>query len=126
MAATVFLDPEGSDAGAIGTQTRSPSFDIAAAPATGTETNTIRLPLLTVACWRMDDARFAFNSSFIMPTAQKEFALLRQVVEGNPGSPLSIFGHADPTGDDAYNKRLSGRRARAVFGALTRDTGIWE
>ena len=126
MATTVFLDPEGSEAGTIGTQTRSPTFDVAAAPATGTETNTIRLPLLTVACWRMDDARFAFNSSFIMPTARTEIALLRQVVKANPGSPLSIFGHADPTGDDAYNKRLSGRRARAVFAVLTRDTAIYE
>ena len=120
-----FLDPEGSEPARSERRPARP-LDIAAAPATGTETNTIRLPLLTVACWRMDDARFAFNSSFIMPTAQKELALLRQVVEANPGSPLSIFGHADPTGDDAYNKRLSGRRARAVFGALTRDTGIWE
>jgi hypothetical protein len=39
---------------------------------------------------------------------------------------LSIFGHADPTGQDPYNKDLSGRRAKAVYGLLIRDTALWE
>jgi hypothetical protein len=42
------------------------------------------------------------------------------------GALLSVFGHADPVGDDAYNKKLSGRRADAVYGMLTRDTVLWE
>jgi peptidoglycan hydrolase-like protein with peptidoglycan-binding domain len=44
----------------------------------------------------------------------------------HPGAPLSIFGHADPVGDDDYNKKLSGRRATAVYGMLTRNTDLWE
>ena len=40
--------------------------------------------------------------------------------------PLSIFGHADPVGNDDYNKQLSGRRATAIYGLLTRDTHLWE
>ena len=44
----------------------------------------------------------------------------------HPKAPISIFGHADPVGDDNYNKKLSGRRARAIYGLLTRDTGLWE
>jgi len=39
---------------------------------------------------------------------------------------MSIFGHADPTGDDPYNKALSGRRATAIYALLTRDTDKWE
>jgi hypothetical protein len=40
--------------------------------------------------------------------------------------PLSLFGHADPVGDDAYNKALSGRRARAIHALLIRDVDAWK
>jgi hypothetical protein len=40
--------------------------------------------------------------------------------------PLSVFGHADPTGDDEFNKILSGRRAQSVYGLLTRDVALLE
>src|SRR5207245_4657357 len=80
MATTVFLDPDHSDAGLSGPHSQPAVFRLAAAPATVGETNTIRLPLVTVACWRMDDARFQFNSSFVMPTAKPELALLDKVV----------------------------------------------
>jgi hypothetical protein len=39
---------------------------------------------------------------------------------------MSRFGHADPVGNDNYNKILSGRRAAAVYGMLTHDAAIWE
>ncbi|HEY3518954.1 MAG TPA: peptidoglycan-binding protein, partial [Gammaproteobacteria bacterium] len=39
---------------------------------------------------------------------------------------ISIFGHGDPVGDDDLNKRLSGRRAAAVYGLLTRTVEVWE
>ena len=37
-----------------------------------------------------------------------------------------MFGHADPVGVDTYNKELSGRRAQAVYGLLTRKTELWD
>src|SRR5262249_54417449 len=40
--------------------------------------------------------------------------------------PVSIFGHADPVGDDLFNKHLSGRRAQAMYGLLTRKTKLWD
>jgi peptidoglycan hydrolase-like protein with peptidoglycan-binding domain len=40
--------------------------------------------------------------------------------------PLSLFGHADPVGEDAYNKQLSGRRARAIYCLFTHDVNGWE
>jgi len=39
---------------------------------------------------------------------------------------MSIFGHADPVGNDDYNKSLSGRRAAAIYGMLTRRDEVWE
>jgi hypothetical protein len=96
------------------------------APATGDEKNQYKEPLVAIACWRMDDIRFEFDSSFVGPDAAEEFKLLAVLRKKHEKAPLSIFGHADPVGDDVYNKKLSGRRARAIYGLLTRDTGLWE
>lgn len=95
-------------------------------PATGSERVTIRERLVPVACWRMDDVRFGFASSFINPEAKEEFGLLQAVRKDNASALLSLFGQADPTGDDETNKVLSGRRAIAVFAALVRRADLWE
>lgn len=95
-------------------------------PATGDEFNTVIASIIPVACWRVDDLRFEFDSSFITPAAKAELAQLTALRKAHPESPLSVFGHADPIGDDVYNKTLSGRRATSIYGLLTRDTGLWE
>ncbi|MEM9456676.1 MAG: OmpA family protein [Myxococcota bacterium] len=86
----------------------------------------VRPLLRPIAGWRMDYSRFEFDSSFIQPWAREEIANLATLHEQHPQSPLSVFGHADPTGNDEYNKQLSGRRALAVYGMLVRDVEIWE
>lgn len=110
------------------------------APATGKEQNVLAKFLIPLGCWRVEDIRFAFDSSFVLPGVAAEIPLLAQLREkhtmrvpgGSPGSeilvppPLSLFGHADPVGNDDYNKQLSGRRAIAIYGLLTRDTALWE
>jgi hypothetical protein len=70
--------------------------------------------------------RFEFDSSFVRPEAAHETLLLHKLLQDHPGAPLSVFGHADPVGEDEYNKQLSGRRAAAIYGLLVRDVGIWE
>jgi hypothetical protein len=105
---------------------------ILAGPAAGNESNHVRSAMIPVACWRIGDVRFHFDSSFVVPEARSEFQVLSKLIvehQANPSSqppPLSIFGHTDPTGNDEYNKALSGRRAAAIYGALTRKTEIWE
>lgn len=101
-----------------------PAFHVA--PATEQEFNTIRSTLAPFACWRVEDFRFAFDSSFIEPGAREDFALLAELLAQHPGALCSIFGHADPVGSDDYNKTLSGRRARSVYAVLTRNTDFWE
>jgi hypothetical protein len=104
------------------------SLPIAVAPSFRDGFNAIRPSLSPIACWRIDDHRFAFDSSFPHPTASLEFATLRDLrppgVDG--AGLLSVFGHADPTGAAAYNKTLSGRRALAVYALLTRRTDLWD
>ena len=102
------------------------AYPVHAATATKSEKTVIREELVTVACWRLNDVRFDFGSSFIGPEAQPEFENLRMVVDAYPGAPMSVFGHADPIGDDAFNKVLSGRRAEAIYGVMTHDVARWE
>jgi len=110
------------------------------APATGAEKNVVATLLVPLGCWRVEDMRFAFDSSFVLPGVKDELVLLAKLREkhtlrapgATPGAetlvppPLSLFGHADPVGNDDYNKTLSGRRATAIYGMLTRDTALWE
>jgi len=96
------------------------------APAIEEEFNTIKASLIPVACWRVDDIRFEFGSSFIKPDVRDEFQDLYSLIKTHPDAPLSIFGHADPVGQDDSNKKLSGRRAQAVYAVLTRNTDLWE
>ena len=96
------------------------------APNRASQRNTLRLQLLPIACWRIEDLRFNFDSSFVRPEGAAEMAALASLRQGHPGAPLSIFGHADPTGDDDYNKTLSGRRAKAIYALLVRDVAAWE
>lgn len=97
------------------------------APSTGAGFNRIRFGLVPRACWSVEDVRFAFDSSFISADTstggdpqdiRQEFADLKRLLAEHPGAPLSVFGHADPVGDDDYNKALSGRRATAIYALL--------
>ncbi len=92
----------------------------------GAEVNTIRQPLRVRATWELSNAHFAFDSSLLLPSMTAELLELVALVRSNPGCPLSLFGHADPTGNDGYNKLLAGRRATAVYALLTRKSDLWE
>jgi hypothetical protein len=118
-----------SDGGVQGAHPDSASPQLLVAPSTAGEFNNTRLPLIPIACWRVDDIRFAFDSSFVAATPSNDPAAtpndiraelqnLITLVQAHPGCPLSVFGHADPVGDDDYNKHLSGRRATAIYALL--------
>jgi hypothetical protein len=130
-----------SSGGVAGAHPPLARLPVVVGPSTGSELNTIKAAIIPIACWRLDDVRFAFDSSFVQPQAEEECHVLKALREehkletGPPGAVppgpaiyprVSIFGHADPVGDDDYNKQLSGRRATAIYALLTRDTGLWE
>lgn len=114
-----------------------PVLDSLVAPATDAKgRNTIQLSVIPFACWRAEDVRFEFDSSFIRPEISAEAASLGLLIDQHTlpnlqGIPthkpsLTVFGHADPTGNDDYNKSLSGRRAQAMYAMLVRDVDLWE
>lgn len=111
--------------GAVGVHPRA-RVSLPVAPTQGPGVNTLRFSLLPVACWKLEDMRFEFDSSFVRPEGVEEFAALLELRRQHEGAPLSLFGHADPTGNDDYNKTLSGRRALAVHALLVRDVDRWE
>ncbi len=106
--------------------------DVALAPTTVLELNTIRIPIVAVGCFKIEDVHFNFDSSIVLDTLSKDLPQLPAQREEckDPSSgmlpPLTVFGHADPVGSDDYNKTLSGRRAKSVYGLLTRNTSLWE
>lgn len=103
-----------------------PVFVAATVPDRPALRNSVAPPLQPMACWRLDDPRFDYDASFIKPEAAPEFTLFAQLWASLGGGSASAFGHADPTGADAYNKNLAGCRAAAVYGALVRDADLWE
>lgn len=96
------------------------------APTDKDDVNTIRLPVVPICCWRLNDVAFAFDSSFVGPDFAGELTKLATMVKANPGAPASIFAHADPVGSDDVNKTISDRRAIAVYALLTRQIDQWE
>ncbi|MGH9902943.1 MAG: peptidoglycan-binding protein, partial [Pyrinomonadaceae bacterium] len=123
---TDLLILDSSDGGIAAAHAPPAAHSVFVGPATSDQFNTIRPDLRPVACCSLYDNRFDFDSSFIRPEAAKEFGFLATLRKAHAGSPVSIFGHADPSGKEDYNKTLSGRRAEAVYALLTRDTGMWE
>lgn len=72
-------------------------------------------------CWAIHGVLFEFDSSRI----EKKFAPLLdnaiQVMKTNPGLVIEIQGHTDSYGSDAYNRKLSQRRAQAVKEVLIKN-----
>ena len=130
----------GSGAGVTASHATLTVHPVVLGTATGSEANTVSTGIIPIACWRVDDVRFAFDSSLVKPelaTEMEHLAKLREAhkLELKPDTAkpavavfprMSVFGHADPTGNDDYNKQLSGRRATAIFAMLIRDTDLWE
>ncbi len=103
------------------------------APTDGSDKfNTLRAPLVPVACWLLNDPAFAFDSSFVSANFRPELvgnedtSGLMELVQANPGCPASLFGHCDPMGSDALNKTLGDRRVTAIYALLTRQVPLWE
>jgi hypothetical protein len=106
------------------------------APTASADHNTIREPMTPLACWRASDIRFEFESSFVLPGIAPDIDALSALIDRHSATDpldqsthkpaLTVFGHADPTGNDDFNKALSGRRAQAIYAMLTRRVDLWE
>jgi len=57
---------------------------------------------------------FDFDKATLKPNAKDNIAKLATSLQNNPETNILIIGHTDASGADAYNLRLSDRRADAV------------
>jgi outer membrane protein OmpA-like peptidoglycan-associated protein len=60
------------------------------------------------------DVLFDFDKADLKPAADADLGKVAEVARANPGTPIQVAGHTDAKGADAYNQRLSERRAEAV------------
>ncbi|PZN97212.1 MAG: hypothetical protein DCF31_01855 [Alphaproteobacteria bacterium] len=64
------------------------------------------------------DVTFDFDKASIRPAARPVLERLGELITAGAAGSVSIEGHTDAKGDDAYNKRLSAARAEAVKAVL--------
>jgi outer membrane protein OmpA-like peptidoglycan-associated protein len=60
------------------------------------------------------DVLFDFDKADVRSDAAQALARLATLIRGYPAGRVDIEGHTDAKGDDAYNRRLSERRAESV------------
>jgi outer membrane protein OmpA-like peptidoglycan-associated protein len=78
---------------------------------------------LPTAMVRLDSTHFNFDRARVLPAGE---ALLQTVVDAmkrDPSIRISVEGHTDWYGDEAYNERLASSRAEAVTTILRRLGG---
>lgn len=70
----------------------------------------------------LSDVHFAFNQSALTKSGRDTLDWVIGQLKSDAGSSwvISIEGHTDPYGSDAYNERLSARRAQSVYTYMTR------
>ena len=62
-----------------------------------------------------EQVQFAYNSAKILNTSDYILEAVKKILDENPQiKKVSIEGHTDSKGGDAYNKALSQRRAKSV------------
>lgn len=62
----------------------------------------------------LQNVHFAFDSAQLTSEAKSILDAAVSRINANPSDTISVEGHTDSTGSDAYNSQLSQRRARAV------------
>ena len=70
------------------------------------------------------DVLFAFDSAELQPKAQEALKQVADFLRQKARGQVRIEGHTDAKGSDAYNKKLSDRRAAAVRDWLLTKEGL--
>ncbi|CAD0263775.1 OmpA family protein [Pseudomonas veronii] len=67
------------------------------------------------------DVKFDFNKSVVKPNSYADVKNLADFMKQYPATHVEVAGHTDSVGPDAYNQKLSQRRADAVKQVLVKD-----
>jgi hypothetical protein len=77
-------------------------------------------------CREIVATTFDFGRSFFRREGIPALAMIAEELQQDDGQVAWIFGHTDKAGPDLLNKRLSERRAKAIFAVLTHDFAKWD
>jgi outer membrane protein OmpA-like peptidoglycan-associated protein len=72
----------------------------------------------------LEDVHFDFDKSTLKPEAQAILKRNIQLLKDNPKAKVRIAGYTSASGTQAYNQKLSERRANAVKAYLINEGGI--
>jgi OOP family OmpA-OmpF porin len=76
-------------------------------------------------CWAISsDLLFDFDKSVVKKEYYPFLDKTKKIFDDYPTMKVQIDGHADSTGPEAYNQKLSERRAKAVMQYLVNNVGI--
>jgi len=84
----------------------------------GVEGANIQRNVNTLALTFKSDTLFDVDSSALKPGSYTEINRVATVLNQYPQTKITVAGHTDSTGSEAYNQQLSERRAAAVKNAL--------
>ncbi|AZD59841.1 Nonspecific porin and structural outer membrane protein OprF [Pseudomonas chlororaphis subsp. aurantiaca] len=70
------------------------------------------------------DVKFDFDKSVVKPNSYADIKNLADFMKQYPQTTTVVEGHTDSVGPDAYNQKLSERRANAVKQVLTSQYGV--
>lgn len=89
-----------------------------------TVVNEVERNLLETGLFRTIDVVFEFDKSTLLPISKNTLDAVGQVMQKYPTLRLEIGGHTDHIGTEAYNQRLSERRAASVRQYLLDQFGL--
>ena len=78
-------------------------------------------PTEKVVVLAFEDIHFDFDKATLTPEAQTILKRNIQILKDNPKAQVRIAGYTSASGTDAYNQKLSERRANAVKGYLVSE-----
>ncbi len=80
--------------------------------------------LRTAITVQLKNIQFEFNSFLLKDESYEELRKVAQLMQDNPSLRIEVSAHTDDVGSDAYNQRLSQRRAESVTDYLVKQEGI--
>ena len=70
-------------------------------------------------CWSINNINFDTGKAIIKPQYFAQLDKIASIMNANPNLRITVEGHTDSVGDEAYNQKLSEQRAQSVMKYLT-------
>jgi peptidoglycan-associated lipoprotein len=104
------IEFEFNTVGIIDNQTIKRTIKLAKKPEEAKETETVTIN----EAIRLNNIYYDFDDDKILPDAEKDLTFLLNLMKEYPDMVIELSSHTDAQGNDAYNDRLSQRRAQSA------------